>query len=117
MVTWEAKLQAWGYPRYRELARVLRRLGLRPEEFESPAELAKVLSETARTYGLAEDIMNTIKDFIDWFLNTIKPYIGDFFLIIAGSLISSWGKGWLKIVGVVPVALGIYDMAKRLGVV
>jgi len=117
MVTWEQKLQAWGYPRYRELARVLRKLDIEPEEVQTPMELAKKLSEIARTYGLAEDISNAIRGFIDWVAGIIKPYVGDFFLIIAGSLISSIGKGWIKVVGVVPVALGIYDMAKRLGVV
>ncbi len=117
MVTWEEKLRAWGYPRYRELARVLRRLGFRPEDFKTPAELAKALSETARTYGLTEDILNIIKDFLQWFLNTIKPYIGDFILIFAGAAITSWAKGWIKIAGIVPIALGIWDLAKRLGVV
>jgi len=134
MITWEEWLRRWGLydP---EIAQALEMLGLRPEYYKNPLQLAtdlrkilelpkkKVVTLSAQPVRLDWDVL---KDFWDWIadkLNTLlekikealKPYVADLLLIGMGSLIAYIAPGWYKAIGGVLIAYGAYDFYKKVG--
>jgi len=113
MITWYEKLVAWNYPRASELAPALEELGLDPEAYANPFQLAEDLRKIAIPRGW-EWITDPIKEFFQWLWEIIKPYVGGIALIGGGVLLTWLLPDKYKLVGIIPIGIGAYYIYKKI---
>jgi len=132
MITWEEWLRRWGLydP---EIAQALEMLGLRPEYYKNPLQLAadlrkigelprkKVVTLSAQPVTLVWDeisgffdwLWEKIKELLDRIWEKFKPYLGDLILIVIGSGVTWLAPGYYKLIGGALIAYGAYDIYKK----
>jgi len=110
---WYSKLEEWGYPRVYELAPILTDLGLDPEKYVHPLELARDL----KAIVIPLEWWDPIKWFFEWLWGMISPWAVDIGLILLGGLISWVTTGWYRAIGIIPIGIALYRILKRTGVI
>lgn len=134
MVTWNDVLKVWKYPEPERLSYALEYLGLNPENYSSPFDLARdlrsIIDERNQIvyvkgepvpFDLVEDIINAIVGFFKWlweqFMNLLSPYMPYVGLILLGSAITWFASGWYKALGAIPIIAAVYGILKKAGLV
>jgi hypothetical protein len=123
-MNWDEKLEAWGYDRADELSLVLDEIGLDPEHYNTPLQLAGSLSQLIQgdmiyVQGEFRPLAwyDIILDFFAWLWSMIAPYAADIGLIAVGAFITWFAGGLYKAIGLVPMLYGVFDIMKRFGVI
>ncbi|MHA1470397.1 MAG: hypothetical protein ACTSSP_07530, partial [Candidatus Asgardarchaeia archaeon] len=116
MVTWEQKLEVWGYPKTYELSPVLSQIGLQQEYYKTPFELARdlrsLIDQKTRTIYVQGEWQplawyDPIIDFFRWLwdqiMNLLGPVVKYVGLILIGGLVMWVSPGYYKAIGAIPV--------------
>ncbi|MEM2262355.1 MAG: hypothetical protein QXK24_07880 [Ignisphaera sp.] len=125
-MNWKEKLESWNYPYSEALAPVLDYLGLIPEYYRDPFQLAfnlqKLIDRRTRTIYVRGEWhplawYDPIVDFFKWIFEMLRPYLAKLIVLGLGIALTIFLPSWYKIIGLIPVGISIYLLLKELGLI